>query len=132
MPNEPTITDLDPRHASAGRDLNFDVQKRYIGTRYELGEEIARGGIGRVFSAYDHGLKREIAIKVLQDRFQEDPQARRRFLNEAKIVAKLQHPGIAPIYELLRMEYNQYFITMPLIRGTTLEKLLSSRQAVDQ
>src|SRR6516165_1734335 len=115
MPNEPTITDLDPRRASASRDLEFDVEKRYVGTRYELGDEIARGGIGRVFSAYDHGLNREIAIKVLQDRFSDDPQARRRFLNEARIVAKLQHPGIAPIYDLLRMEYKEYFITMPLI-----------------
>jgi PAS domain S-box-containing protein len=108
--------------------LRARCRRNWGAERYQVGQEISQGGIGTIFSAYDRILGREIAIKLLQNRFRDDPKAKRRFLNEAKIIAKLQHPGITPIYEVLKGSSDHWFISMPLVRGTTLGKLLAVRQ----
>src|SRR5262245_230508 len=59
--------------------------------RYQLGEEIARGGMGAVYRATDTVLGREIAVKVLQEKFAPGSGAARRFADEARITAQLQH-----------------------------------------
>src|SRR6185436_2905833 len=66
------------------------------GERYEISGEIARGGIGRILRASDRRLGRPVAIKeVLEPR----PGAEARFLREALITARLQHPAIVPLYD---------------------------------
>jgi len=111
---EPTQVSLSAESASTNGDFEIDVEETPGTARYQVGEEIARGGIGRVISAYDRILEREIAVKLLQNRFRDDPTARRRFQNEARIIARLQHPGIAPIYEVLRGSSDHWLISMPL------------------
>jgi serine/threonine protein kinase len=61
--------------------------------RYELLDEIAQGGMGIVYRATDTALGREVAVKVLRDRFAPDSSASRRFVDEARIAGQLQHPG---------------------------------------
>src|SRR5262245_55080742 len=68
--------------------------------RYALGEEIARGGMGVVYRATDTALGREVAVKVLHERFAPDSGVARRFADEARIAAQLQHPGIPPVHDL--------------------------------
>ena len=63
---------------------------------YDLLAEIDRGGMGVVYRAVDHSLGREIAVKILRD----DVRAGRRFLDEARITAQLQHPAIPPVHDL--------------------------------
>src|SRR5262245_12269541 len=63
---------------------------------YTLVRERARGGLGRVFEAEDRRLGRPVAVKEILD---DSPEARVRFAREARLTARLQHPGIVPIYE---------------------------------
>ena len=68
--------------------------------RYQLGEEIARGGMGVVYRGTDTVLGREVAVKVLQKRYAADSSAALRFVAEARITGQLQHPGIPAIHDL--------------------------------
>jgi len=68
--------------------------------RFELVKELGRGGHGVVFLAYDPVLKRQVAIKVPRPEAIDSPDLRRRFLREGRAVARLDHPGIVPVFEL--------------------------------
>ena len=72
-----------------------------VGTaRYVLLDEVARGGMGIVYRATDTVLGREVAVKVLRDGFDERSGVARRFLDEARIAAQLQHPGVPAVHDL--------------------------------
>jgi tetratricopeptide (TPR) repeat protein/tRNA A-37 threonylcarbamoyl transferase component Bud32 len=98
--------------------------------RYALRDEIARGGMGVIFRATDTTLRRELAVKVLQDRFAPDSGVAHRFADEARIAAQLQHPGIPPVHDLGTLPDGRPFLAMKLIKGQTLEKLLHARTDV--
>ena len=68
------------------------------GTKYELVEQIGQGGMARVYLARDQDLDRLVALKVLADP-PADPQARSRMVNEARVIARLEHPGIVPVHD---------------------------------
>jgi serine/threonine protein kinase len=95
---------------------------------YELGGEIARGGMGVVLAARDRRLKREVAIKTLLPGASGQVAAVRRFIREARITAKLPHPGIPPIYELGELADGRPFLAMKLIKGRTLAAILAARE----
>jgi serine/threonine-protein kinase len=95
--------------------------------RYELGEEIARGGMGTVLLARDPALNRDLAVKVLRADLANRPEMVRRFLEEAQITAQLPHPGIVPVHELGYDDNGLPFLAMKLVRGQTLEQLLAQR-----
>lgn len=67
--------------------------------RYEIKEELGRGGMATVYRAYDPSFAREVAIKVLPREFLHDPQFRERFQREIKTIASLEHPAIVPVYD---------------------------------
>jgi serine/threonine-protein kinase len=89
--------------------------------------EIGRGGMGAVFKGRDTELGRELAVKVLLDEHRDHPELVRRFLEEAQIAGQLQHPGVAPVYELGRFADDRPFFTMKLVKGQTLAELLRQR-----
>jgi serine/threonine-protein kinase len=95
--------------------------------RYQMGDEIGRGGMGTVLRGRDPELDRDLAIKVLRRERQDQPDAVRRFLEEARIAGRLQHPGIVPIYDLGRFPDQRPFFTMKLVQGRTLAELLAQR-----
>src|SRR2546425_11957442 len=64
-------------------------------------EEIGSGGFGRVYRARDLGLEREVAIKVLHPSFTADPMVMERFRREAQLAARLRHPSIVSIYDIM-------------------------------
>ncbi|MBI5829336.1 MAG: protein kinase, partial [Chloroflexi bacterium] len=68
--------------------------------RYEIKEELGRGGMAMVYRASDPEFGREVAIKVLPPEMLHDPSFRARFKREAKIIASLEHPAIAPVYDV--------------------------------
>jgi tRNA A-37 threonylcarbamoyl transferase component Bud32 len=90
---------------------------------FELLEEIGRGGMGVVYRAYQHSLQREVAIKmILKDRLA-SPQEKLRFFAEARATAKLDHPGIVPVYDVGEIDGRPYFV-MKFIRGRTLHEMV--------
>ena len=66
--------------------------------QYEILEHIGSGGMGEVYRAHDNKLKREVALKVLPEVFSRDPDRVARFRREAQLLAQLNHPNIAVIY----------------------------------
>jgi serine/threonine-protein kinase len=95
--------------------------------RYELREEIGRGGMGSVLRGHDPDLGRDLAVKVLLPHQQNDPAVVRRFTKEAQIGGQLQHPGIVPVYEMGHSADQRPYFTMKLIQGRTLAALLNER-----
>jgi serine/threonine protein kinase/tetratricopeptide (TPR) repeat protein len=91
--------------------------------RYTLTRLHAKGGIGQVWLAQDDDLHREIALKELLPNRAGDPLSWRRFVEEAQITGQLEHPGIVPVYELVKPGDKQLaFYTMRFIRGRTLKE----------
>jgi WD40 repeat protein len=95
--------------------------------RFQLGQELARGGMGVVYCARDESLGRDVAVKVLHERYLADSLVRQRFVDEARITAQLQHPAIPPVFEVGRLADERPYLAMKLIKGRTLEDLLKER-----
>jgi tetratricopeptide (TPR) repeat protein len=94
---------------------------------YELLDEIGRGGMGVVYRARDTALARDVAVKLLSDRYPADSAAAQRFLSEARITGQLQHPGIPAVHQVGTLADGRPFLAMKLIKGSTLEALLKQR-----
>ena len=71
-----------------------------LGNRFEILHAHARGGIGVVSVAFDSELQREVALKQIKAESADDPDSRSRFLLEAEVTGRLEHPGIVPVYGL--------------------------------
>jgi tetratricopeptide (TPR) repeat protein/tRNA A-37 threonylcarbamoyl transferase component Bud32 len=95
--------------------------------RYELLDEVARGGMGIVYRATDTVLGREVAVKVLHEQLDESSEMARRFLDEARIAGQLQHPGIPAVHDLGTLPDGRPFLAMKLVKGQTLDQLLKKR-----
>ena len=89
---------------------------------YELGSSIGRGGMGEVVAAHDPRIGREVAIKTL--RGAASPELVDRFLREAKIQGRLDHPAIVPVHEIGHDAQGQPYFTMKRLRGETLQDVL--------
>jgi serine/threonine protein kinase len=100
--------------------------KSETGDRYQISGELARGGMGAVLRGRDVDLGRDLAIKVLLEKYADHPAVARRFLEEAQIGGQLQHPGVVPVYDIGRFGDRPFF-TMKLVKGQTLAALLSDR-----
>src|SRR5262245_53717680 len=94
---------------------------------YKLSGEVGRGGMGVVYKARDLSLDRDVAVKLLQDGYPADSPIARRFADEARITAQLQHPGIPPVHDLGTLPDGRPFLAMKLIKGSTLDHLLAPR-----
>jgi tetratricopeptide (TPR) repeat protein len=94
---------------------------------YELRDEIGSGGMGVVYRARDTALDRDVAVKLLSQRYPTDSPAAQRFLGEARITGQLQHPGIPAVHQVGALADGRPFLAMKLIKGQTLEALLKSR-----
>src|SRR5262245_46546294 len=103
--------------------------QRIVAGQYRTERMLGRGGMGMVFLAQDLTLEREVAIKVLPPDFSTDPQVIKRFQQEAKTAAKLDHPNIIPIYRVESEEGLNYFV-MKYISGTSLEDVLDQKQSL--
>jgi serine/threonine protein kinase len=96
------------------------------GTRlqhYEIVEPLGSGGMGEVYRAVDTKLRREIAVKILPERFASDPSRLNRFEREAHLLASLNHPNIAAIYGVEHVD-GVRFLVLELVEGPTLAERL--------
>ena len=90
-----------------------------VGARYEVSDEIGRGGMGVVFRARDVRLRRAVAIKLLPPELAFREEVRSRFLREAQTAAQLSHPNIVPIYSVDEVDGLVFFV-MALVEGESL------------
>ena len=106
-----------------------------IGTQLgtlEILSLLGRGGMGEVYRARDSRLKREVAIKILPDEFSRDPGRVSRFQREAEVLASLNHPNIAAIYDVGEANGTR-FLVLELVEGETLaERIKRGPVAVDE
>lgn len=109
---------------AAGHDPDAAVLlKRNIG-RYQLLEEIDRGGVGIVYRAWQADLKREVALKMLLPARLEAKDTLERFRREAELMASLDHPGILPVYEVGEHNGLPYY-SMKLAEGGNLAERIA-------
>jgi serine/threonine-protein kinase len=90
---------------------------------YEIQSEIGRGGMGRVYHATHTVTGQEVALKMLLPHLSADRRVRGRFFNEARVLAKLEHPSLVPLLGFIESGARA-FIVMPLVKGETLDKRL--------
>ena len=86
---------------------------------YEITSLLGKGGMGEVYRAHDSKLKRDVAIKILPDEFSQDASRVSRFQREAEVLASLNHPNIAAIYDLQEANDTR-FLVLELVEGETL------------
>src|SRR5215510_447904 len=91
---------------------------------YQLLEQIGEGGMGAVFKAYHPALDRYVALKIIHPAFREDQTFIARFQREARLVARLEHAHIVPIYDYAEYEKVAYLV-MKFIEGSTLKNRLT-------
>lgn len=91
---------------------------------YRIVEQLGQGGMATVYKAYHTALDRYVAVKALHPAFGEDPNFEARFQREARLVAKLEHPNIVPVYDYAEHEHRPYLV-MKFIEGDTLKARLN-------
>jgi len=101
-----------------------DLVGRKIGS-FEITEMIGRGGMGVVYLAYDTKLKRSVAVKSMPVELQTDPAARTRFRREAELLASLNHPNIAAIYDIVEQDEGAGYLILEYVPGETLAERLA-------
>src|ERR1700729_3060976 len=101
-----------------------------IDGRYKVLSKLGSGGMADVFLAEDEQLSRKVALKLLHERFSEDPDFVERFRREAQAAAGLQHPNVVGIYA--RGEYaDPYYIAMEYLPGRTLKQVIRDEAPLD-
>lgn len=93
-------------------------------SRFTIVKPHARGGLGEVFLAEDEELHRPVALKQIQSRHADNPSSRSRFLIEAEVTARLEHPGIVPVYALGDDAEGRPYYAMRFVHGDTLQEAI--------
>jgi serine/threonine protein kinase len=97
----------------------------FEGTRYRLLERVARGGMGVVYAAEDTKLERRVALKVL-DLPGKNSELAKRLTREARVLARLEHPGIVPVHDVGILADGRVFYTMKFVEGQRLDRHLAA------
>ncbi|CAN5912300.1 hypothetical protein BH11MYX3_BH11MYX3_15510 [soil metagenome] len=119
----PTIAETWPTSTGMAPVLSTSLGLGTSAHRYTLGPIIGRGGMGEVFSALDEQIGRPVAIKRLR-MTEPSPDALTRFLREARIQGRLEHPAIVPVHELWKDDLGRPLFVMKQLTGVTLGDVL--------
>ncbi|MCB1041903.1 MAG: protein kinase [Acidobacteria bacterium] len=120
----PSTHEADATHTIDELDesMVFDLAEEGSFSRYEIIQELGRGGMGIVYKARDRRLDRMVAFKMLHPEFNKDPKVLLFFKREARAIAQLNHPNIVTLYDV-GSEKGCFFMVMEYVEGMTLEKL---------
>lgn len=122
-PKTQTIVDKTPQSSIGSMTKGIKLG------RYKLVAEHGRGGFGAVWRADDTKMGRRIALKQLGANLARQSESRRRFVSEARVTARLEHPGIVPVYDMSNLDDEHAYYTMKLVRGDTMaEKIKATHQ----
>ncbi|MEL6526180.1 MAG: serine/threonine-protein kinase, partial [Chloroflexota bacterium] len=108
---------------------------KYLGKTiraYTLNQEIGSGGFGTVFKAKHKVLGRDVAAKVIKDKFVNEPQFVRQFESEARIIAGLEHANIVPLYDFFRDPSGALLVMRWLSGGSLRQQLKKGRMTIPQ
>jgi len=120
MPAPPTLTLEVPKE-------DLTTGSSFAG-RYQIIEELGKGGMGKVYKALDKEIKEKVALKLLKPEISADTKTVERFQNELKFARKIVHKNVGRMYDLGK-EKGSYYITMEYVKGQDLKKLIrQSRQ----
>ena len=117
-----------PKGKGVGPTRSFDGSTPGPGSQigsFRIEQEIGRGGAGVVYLAHDTKLNRSVAIKSLPVELMESPKARTRFKREARVLASLNHPNIATIYEELQETEGHGYLILEYVPGQTLAERIA-------
>jgi WD40 repeat protein/serine/threonine protein kinase/DNA-binding XRE family transcriptional regulator len=122
----------EPRSSSSARtpllsaeDVGSEDLRGRMIRSYQLGERIGVGGFGAVYSAVQPGVEREVAVKLILPQYADHPDFIRRFEAEARLIARLEHPHIVPLYDYWR-DPGFAFLVMRYLRGGSLKVYLAA------
>jgi len=101
------------------------------GARFRILRLHRTGGLGAVYVAHDEELHREVALKEIRDQHAHDPDSRSRFLQEAEITGRLEHPGVIPVYGLGTYDDGRPFYAMRFIKGDNLKDAIARFHEAD-
>ena len=108
----------------------MDLLGKTLGN-YRIDRLLGEGGMGAVYQAYDLSLQRDVAIKLIHEHFARLPSFRERFIQEARLMASLNHSGIVKVYTL-NTDGNMFYLPMEFIAGGDLRQLLDKMLASGQ
>jgi tetratricopeptide (TPR) repeat protein/tRNA A-37 threonylcarbamoyl transferase component Bud32 len=126
------LTPADGAGGPAGATVFHPPPATPPGGRFRILHHHARGGLGDVFVAEDTELHRQVALKEIQQERADDPASRVRFVLEAEITGRLEHPGIVPVYGLGAYPGGRPYYAMRLIRGESLQAAVERFHAAGQ
>jgi len=101
-------------------------ETRLLNNRYQILEQLGKGGMAIVYRARDTMLERSVTVKVLRENYSRDPAFQERFRQEAKAAANLSHPNIVTVHDF-GLDKGQLFIVMEYVPGTDLKALIKQR-----
>ncbi len=110
---------------AAAKNLGATTLQVEGGRKYEVRRLVAKGGMGVVYEAADINCDRTVALKVLMTDEKHEQENKRRFVSEARITSRLEHPNIVPIHELGKDVDGNVFYSMKYVRGVTLGDVLN-------
>lgn len=93
--------------------------------RFRVIRAYRQGGLGEVLLAHDRQLDRDVAVKQIKPRWKDSLEARQRFVQEAKVTGRLEHPGIVPVYAMGAWSDGQHYYAMRFIEGDTMKDVIA-------
>ena len=127
----PTLPDSQPPPTAGGRPpagREASAPRPILGDRYELLEELGRGGMGVVYRAHDRTLGRDVALKVLLVAGRVDAETIGRFQREARAAAALDHPNIVRVHDVGALPDGAPYYTMEMLAGQDLAHAIADDQ----
>lgn len=119
------------RYTWLGTGVQVNAPKQKF-NRYEIIEGLGIGGMATVYRAYDPMCERDVAVKVLKHELLDEPELRERFERETKIVAKLEHAAIVPVYDVGYENDQLFYIMRHMTGGSLSERISKGGIALDQ
>ncbi len=100
--------------------------KTLLGGKYELGKSLGEGGMGMVYEGFEPRLSRRVAIKQMRPELRGSPRDRERFITEARMIARVRHPYIVTIHDILE-EGGELYLVLDHVEGRSLGALLQEK-----
>lgn len=101
---------------------------------YEMVRQVAEGGMGKVYEAYQHGagqFRKTVAVKIIREEYYAIPEFQKNFIGEARLVADLIHTNIVQTYHLGQSD-GQYFMVMEFVNGVNLEQFMDRHRELNR
>ena len=104
---------------------------QFLPPRYQPTRKIGQGGMGTVYQCLDKALERQVAIKIMTDRYRSDPQGERRFMREARAQAIVNHPNVATVLNFGVSPEGRLFLVMEYLEGQDLRSMIRQEKIME-